>query len=163
MSNWDDEIYIKNTKKLESVFKLEKDLVDYIVLNIDLFAKDILDDEVVSFEVDKPINKQICFSQRGRRIDIFIVGKKKIYIIECKNAHSGTENRAAIGQILDYGREYTDSKKELIIITSHFDIETAKTIKHYNLPIRYIYINKKQILEFKEECKNGESWETSEV
>ena len=33
-------------------------MVNYIVNNIDKFAKDILNDEVVSFEIDKPIDKQ---------------------------------------------------------------------------------------------------------
>ena len=130
----------------------ENSLVDYVVLNIDKFAKDILNDEVISFEIDMPITKQIKLSPRGRRIDLFIIGKKKKYIIEFKNPHFGTENRAAIGQILDYGREFTDSEKELIIITTKYDNNTAKTIKYYNLPIRYIYFSKKQTMEYVGEC-----------
>lgn len=55
-----------------------------------------------------------------------------------------------IGQILDYGREFLDPKKELMIITTKFDRNTAKTIKHYRLPIRYIYIDKNRIMEYLE-------------
>lgn len=129
-------------------FDKEKDLVYYIINNIDLFAKNILNDEVIFFEIDMPIEKQNRLSPRGRRIDIYIKGRNKTYIIETKNPHFGTENRAAIGQILDYGREISDPKKELIIITTKFDINTAKTIDYYKLPIRYIYLSKRRCLEY---------------
>lgn len=147
----DGKVIVRNLEN--NSFEKEIDLVNYIVLNIDKFVNDILNDELISFEVDMPINKQNRLSPRGRRIDLFIKGKNKTYIIETKNPTSGTENRAAIGQILDYGREFTDPKKELIIITSKFDINTAKTIKYYNLPIRYIYLSKKRTLEFIDEYK----------
>lgn len=132
-------------------FEKEKDLVQYIVNNIDSFAKDLLDDTVIAYEVDKPLSKRYGLSPSVRRVDLFIIGKKKKYIIEAKNPSSATENRGAIGQVLDYGREFPDSEKELIIITSLFDIETARTIAYYNLPIRYIYLSKGSTLEYKEE------------
>jgi hypothetical protein len=135
-------------------FAKEKDVEDFISNNIELFTKDILNDELISFEIDASIRKPHGFAPRGRRVDLVVQGKKKLYIIELKNPLSGTENRAAIGQILDYGREYLDSKKELIIITTKFDTNTAKTIKYYNLPIRYIYMDKKRFLEFVEDKKN---------
>lgn len=131
-------------------FKKEKDIERFIVDNIELFVSSILDDELISFEVDKPISKLRHFSPRGRRVDLYIVAKKKTYIVELKNPSSGTENRAAIGQILDYGREFLDSEKDLVIVTTNFDIHTAKTIRFYNLPIRYIYIEKKRFLEYEE-------------
>ena len=59
-----------------------------------------------------------------------------------------SENKYGIGQLLDYGREFPYPKKELLLITSKFCQNTAKTIKHYKLPIRYFFINKKQILEY---------------
>jgi len=131
-------------------FDKESDLSDYIIENIEKFVFDFLDDELISFEVDSPIQKHRRFSPRGRRIDLFIKGKKKVYIIELKNPSSGTESRGAIGQILDYGREFLDTEKELLILTTKFDLNTAKTIKFYNLPIRYIYIDKKRIMEYKD-------------
>ena len=149
--NYDCEVIVRNLEN--DNFEKEINLVDYIVLNIDKFVSEFLEDELISFEVDMPINKATRLVPRGRRIDLFIKCKNKIYIIETKNPSSGTENRAAIGQILDYGREFTDSKKELIIITTKFDINTARTIKYYDLPIRYIYLSKKRILEFKDEYK----------
>lgn len=127
-------------------FKSENELRDFIVRNIDNVCKDFYNDKVINYKIDFPIQKQLKFSPRKRRIDLVIFGKKSNYLIELKNPRFGTESRAAIGQILDYGREFLNYK--LSIITSKFDINTAKTIKYYNLPIRYIYTNKKQCAEF---------------
>jgi len=127
-------------------FDREKDLEEYIVNNMEKCVHDLFDDELVSFEVDKLIDRQ-RFGPRGRRVDLVIRGKKKVYLVELKNPSSGTENRCAIGQILDYGREFLDPKKELVIITTKFDMNTAETIRFYNLPIRYIYLEKNRFLE----------------
>lgn len=134
-------------------FAKEINLVEYIIDNIDLFAKDYLDDVVKSFEIDKPILKRSSFSPRGKRVDIYIVGKKSTYILETKNPTNLMENRQGIGQLLDYGREFLDPKKELLLITTKFDHSTALTIKHYNLPIRYIYMSKLKGMEYKGEAK----------
>ena len=127
-------------------FDRESDLVDFIALNIKVFTIDILNDELVSFEIEKPINKRNQMSPRGRRIDIYIKGKSRNYIIETKNPQYYAENRYAIGQLLDYGREIDNA--ELVLITTKYDLNTAKTIKHYNLPIRYIYFDKKVNAEY---------------
>src|SRR3990167_1860061 len=131
-----------------SDFKKESDLVGFVCRNINDFARIYLKDEVVSYEVDKPISAQRFLSPRGRRIDLFIEGKNGIYIIEAKNAENTTEIRYAIGQLLDYGREYNNLNKELILLSNLYDSNTIKTIKFYNLPIRYLVFNKKQGLEF---------------
>jgi len=128
-------------------FDKEKDIERFIISNMEEFVSYILEDSLISYEVDKPIDIQ-RFGPRGRRVDLLIKAQKKTYIIEIKNPSSGTENRAAIGQILDYGREFLYPKKELIIITTKFDINTAMTIDFYNLPIRYIYLDKVRFLEY---------------
>lgn len=130
-------------------FESEKSLLDYIVSNIENFCSDILDDTLISFETEKSITTRRRFSPRGRRIDLYIVGRKAKYIIELKNPFNQAENRYAIGQLLDYGREFLDPKKELVLLTTKFDINTAKTIAFYDLPIRYIYFDKRRILEYK--------------
>jgi hypothetical protein len=137
---YNDTTILKN-----SDFDKEESLKIYIVNNIDKFTKDILEDELVSFEVEKPVSKQLRLSPRERRIDIFVVGKKSKYIVELKNPKCYHENRTAIGQLLDYGREVVDS--QLVLITTKFDINTYKTIKYYDLPIRYIYFDKEKSLE----------------
>lgn len=142
-------IMISNSNKIKTVdFVKENNLVDYIICNIECFARDILRDTVISYEKEKPIDDFRRFGARGKRVDLYILGKRKEYIIEFKNPKYKSECRSAIGQILDYGREFSDSKKELIIITTFFDLDTAKTIEYYNLPIRYIYLSKKHILEY---------------
>jgi hypothetical protein len=153
----DGEIVLYGVNHLIEKRKNEKELVDYVVENIELFARDVLADEVIAFETDMPIEKQITLSPRGRRIDLYIKGKNKEYIIEFKNPNSGTENRAAIGQILDYGREFAGRRVELVIVTSNFDINTAKTIKYYNLPIRYIYLSSKYSLEYRGDADGKQS------
>ena len=143
---------VEDTTQLNNnSFKKEKVLLDYIVNNIKDFVKDILGDELVSFECEKQINgKQVKLSPRQKRVDIYIVGRKSKYIIELKNPKYPSENRKAIGQLLDYGREYYRENIQMVLLTTLFDMDTAKTIEYYNLPIRYIYFDKDKSLEFKE-------------
>lgn len=147
----DWEVLLSCNKFMNNDFEKEKDLVAYIIENINEFSNLHLNDLVLEYEVDKPIDKQ-RFWPRWRRVDIFIKWEKWIYIIECKNASNTTEIRYSIGQLLDYWREYLDSKKELILIANMYDENTAKTIKHYNLPIRYIIISKTNSLEYVREA-----------
>lgn len=128
-------------------FEKEKDLVEFICINIKSFVTDILDDKLLSFEINKPIETKLELAPRSKEIDLFIKGVKNTYIIEAKRPRNSTSMRSAIGQILDYGREITDPKKKLIIISTWFDYDTMETIKHYNLPIRYMYISKENLME----------------
>jgi len=144
----DKEVYTKD-------FAKEKDLTEFIVLNIEKFCKDILNDELISFELEYEMKKVILkhkkqgiCAPRGKRIDLLVLCKQNHYLIEIKRPILHLDNLRAIGQLLNYGREFIDSKKELVLITTKFDINTAKTIEHYNLPIRYIYMDKKKVLEY---------------
>lgn len=96
-------------------FRRERDLSGFIAINAEKFAHEVLNGE-----------------QGGR------------YALVCKNPAKPEENRSALGHLLNLGRidEEEINKKQackLILLTTLFDIETAKTIKHYNLPIRYIH------------------------
>ena len=145
----DGEVLIVDSDNIiNNQFETEKKLSDFIIENIKEFTKDILGDEMVSFCRDQSIQKRLKFGPRKRRVDLIVYGKNKTYIIELKNPKYKALNRYAIGQILDYGKEFLDSKKELVIITTFFDIDTAETISHYNLPIRYIYFQKDKSLEY---------------
>jgi hypothetical protein len=154
LSDMPDGRVVVNTRDIKTDdFKKEKDLIEYIVLNIDKFCQDILDDKLISFEKEYPLTPQL---NKGRRkmADLYIVCENGRYLIEGKNPFYKAENRYAIGQLLDYGREYIDSKKGevyLVLITTRYDLCTAKTIKYYNLPIKYVYIDKKRILELNDE------------
>lgn len=128
-------------------FKNEKELAYYTKINIEKFVEDILEDELISFEFEKKI-KKLEKAQKHKRVDLYVVGKKGKYIIEFKNPTWNNENLNAIGQLLNYGRQFTDPKKELILISTLYDEETARTIKSYNLPIRFIYFDKEKSLEY---------------
>jgi hypothetical protein len=152
--NRTEDICVKPKDLNNNQFNKEKDLSDFITYNIEYFCNDILEDELISFEVDKTIVKQRRFGARGRRVDLYIICKNKHYIIELKNPTSLSENTAGIGQILDYGRQFPYPKKELILITTMFDKDTHLTIKHYNLPIRYLYFEKGRVLELLKELND---------
>ena len=125
-----------------SDFKTERELSGYISDNIETFCAEICDDRYISHATDK------AFHHKGRRIDLFIECEKSLFVIELKNPRHMNENVRAIGQILDYARRIKEHKKtQLIIITTKFCIDTAKTIKHYHLPIRYMYFSKTQCFE----------------
>jgi hypothetical protein len=55
-----------------SDFKSEKELEKFIVSNIDNFAKDILNDTLENYCVNKSINDRLWFSPRGRSVDLYI-------------------------------------------------------------------------------------------
>ena len=128
-------------------FKSEKDLQSYICKHIKSFCKDVLGDEYISHKKESPIHEQIRNSPRGRRVDILIKCEGGAYIIELKNPKQPAENRYGIGQLLDYGREIPQGN--LVLVTTFFDINTALTIQHHSLPIRYIYFDKTRIMEYK--------------
>lgn len=129
-------------------FSSEAELSSYLEDNIDLFCGQ-LGYSYISHSVDSPINKSTRFGPRGRRVDMLVECEEKLLVIELKNPKTGTDVRAGIGQILDYGREFPDTeKKELLLITTRFDICAARTIKHYSLPIRFFYISKDHTMEY---------------
>ncbi len=131
-----------------TAFNKEKDVVTHIESHIGWFCKSVLGDTYKSHEVDQDIRKRNRMAPRGRRVDIVIECKNHTFVIEVKNPKTAIDNRHAIGQILDYGREFPDPKKRLVIITTFFDENTAQTIAHYKLPIKYIYINQSQSYEY---------------
>jgi len=135
-------------------FKNERELQEYIMLNAAVFVEQYLDDILVkaikgmNLDVSQPghVNKT---KRRGTRVaDIVFVCRDNVYNKELKNPKVPAEKRGGIGKLLDYGRDFQYPKKEMLLITTVFDINTAHTIKHYGLPIRYFYINKDQILEY---------------
>jgi len=146
----DASVIIEDTKTIRTaVFKHEKDFCAWIVSNMDKFCTDILNDELVSFEIERnmaPLQNR-CLSPRPKRVDLLIQGTGQTYLVELKNPYHKAENRKAIGQLLDYGRSFV-KPAQLVLVTTNFDLDTAKTIEHYNLPIRYIYLSKEKMLEY---------------
>lgn len=144
----------KGKKITNNFFECENELANYIINNIKKFAQSYLNDTIKSFERECQIHKRIRFAPRGRRVDLFIEGNNKEYVIEFKTPSSGSEIRYGLGQMLDYGREFFDSDEyketELLLISDLYDSNTAKTIEYFDLPIRYIYFDKNISLEVME-------------
>lgn len=128
-------------------FRKEIDLVNYLFNNIDLFVSDLYGDEVVDCYKEKPIDPYMGAvgykgASRGNRIDLYVRGSSHNYIIEVKNPKYRGENIPAIGQLLNYGRKCGMDTHKLIFVSSHFDIDTANTIEAFELPIKYVYLDK---------------------
>jgi hypothetical protein len=143
------EVLIKDNI-INNDFKNEKHLQNYISDNIKSFCKDVFDEDYISHELEK----QICvksrnFGPRGKRLDIYLETSKNKYVIEIKKTKQCAEMRSAIGQLLDYGRSF-DKSHTLVLLSNIIDMDTIRTIQHYNLNIVYIYISKAQIMVFKE-------------
>ena len=143
-----DGLVLASHRVANSDFESEAALSSYLEENITLFCGQ-LGYSYISHAVDSPISDYTRFGPRGRRVDMLVECKEKLLIIELKNPRTGTDVRAGIGQILDYGREFPDTeKKELFLITTRFDIHTARTIKHYSLPIRLFYMSREHSMEY---------------
>lgn len=132
----------------KSSFENERSMRNYIVENIEAFTEKLLGDTLISFELEKPYDgDKKRFTRNPPKIDLFIVGKNRNYLVELKNPTYDYENTYAIGQILNYGR-MLPIDSELVIVTSRLSLDATSTIEFYNLPIRYIYLNKTDSHEF---------------
>lgn len=133
-------------------FETEKSLQDFLIYNIKDFMLNQFDDIVIETFTEYQFQSQLNLSPRGHRIDLFVKCENFDYLIELKNPTNKSENIYAIGQLLNYSREFdkiSDSKKKLVLITTYFDLSTAETIKYFNLPIEYIFFTKNKQLLYK--------------
>lgn len=142
--NW--KTVVLNPKQENNDFAKEKDLQLFIGENIEQFTKEVLEDNYVSHELEKPIVKLRRFGPRGKRIDIYIKGTEQDYIVELKNPKYLSEVKSGIGQLLGYGLSFKNAK--MILVSTKFDLETGQMIKHYNLPIDYYYFSKDCVLKY---------------
>jgi hypothetical protein len=131
-------------------FNKESDLSQYLQDNIESFCSDLLEDEYISHEAEKAQEKQITLQPRRKRLDLYIECKNHNYIVELKNPRQLASVRDGIGQLLEYGLWFSDSKKQLLLITTHFCFDTARVIKHYGLPIRYFFMSDDVFMEFED-------------
>jgi|SRR5690625_86595 len=137
------------SKLKNNEFEKEVNLSEYILDNIILFCADVLEDQYISHETEVQSEKQTYFQPRQPRIDIRIRCKNKTYLVELKNPKNTSENRHALGQILAYSVLLDEiGSCDLVIVTTKYDILTAKAIKKFNLPVRYVYFEKGKIMEY---------------
>ncbi len=150
----DSDIHIQDSLSVTTNdFRNEKHLTQFIDENIKRVVKTVFGYTYISHKTEAEIGiiqkRKGGIRPRGRRVDFLIKCSEKTLLVETKCPFYLRENTAAIGQLLDYGREFLDPKKELILLTTKFCPSTAKTIEFYNLPIRYIFMDMSKSLEFK--------------
>jgi hypothetical protein len=150
---------------LESDFTSEKDLSDYIELNIDLFTKECLNYEYKSHQREYQLSMFKAGTNRrnikgNRRLD-FVINTTcgKIIGIECKHPTYKSELTAAVGQCLGYMaifEEYHFKLDTIIIVSSKVDHVLPMIINKFNLPIGYISMDKSKHLTYKGYGQNGQ-------
>lgn len=140
-----EDVIINKSALRNKDFKNEKELKLHLSNNIKSFCSNVLDDEYINHELEYKLTKTTGRIQ-SKKVDILLSCKNSKYIIELKNPKYPCENTYAIGQLLNYSR-YIDGVK-LIIASTIYDFDTVRTIKHYKLPISFIYISLDEILIF---------------
>ena len=129
-------------------FKTEKEFVEYLRVNANLWVEDFFEEELDSIEVDKTIARR-AFGANLPRIDLIIRTKSGRRIgIECKNPKQHFhELSRSVSQLLAYGvlAEEVGRKFDILaIISSERGKEDIvhKMIKKYSLPIRNFYVDR---------------------
>lgn len=153
---WDDGDYPIGSIKdcLEDSFQSEKDLCDFIELNIDKFVKDCLGLELKSYKREYPLFVKAGRKVKGnRRIDFLIFTRcgKRIGI-ECKKPSYDSELSSGIGQILSYIALFDSMDfilDKVVLLSTKVDYVIPLVISKFNLPIDYICMDKNKHLTLK--------------
>lgn len=134
-----------------SKFINEKEVEEYLCTNIESFCSEILKDKYICHSKQLNIGNRTYRKYGAKRVDVYIECENFNYIVEVKHPNNKCEMISAIGQILNYGRIKTDSKKEtkLIVLTTMYDSDFYETIEHYNLPIILMEISKERLVVYK--------------
>jgi hypothetical protein len=135
---------------LEPDFKSEKDLVDYLEDNIQLFCKDLLHTTYKSHKREYRIALSRLRGNRSPRIDLLITDQSgKNILVECKNPKYSCENQSAIGQILAYKEmcKLIELRLDRIaLLTTKLDSLSIMVLKNNDLGIELIGFDKKKAL-----------------
>ena len=136
-------------------FKTEKEVVNYIVDNIEYFCEHALgcdyDKHILEFRFDK--NEKL--HDNSLRVDIVVIDKQgRHYFIEVKlprkQREAFRECMTAIGQCLSYhylARINDYNYEGVYLVTSTHSNLAPLIIRDNNLPITYLYIDKQSIAE----------------
>lgn len=144
---------INDMKVLSSKkFDKESHLSEFIESNIILFCADVLGDTYVSHRKEVQASEHNLFAPRMPRVDYEIQCEKSKYLVELKNPKNMAENRSAIGQILSYATMLSeDGPHDMVVVTTKFDLLTARAIKKFALPIRYVFFDGEVMAEYLED------------
>lgn len=136
-------------------FNKEADLCDYIELNAELFALDILEEELVSFEREWDLNQYRVYGPRPKRVDfMFKTDKSECILVECKNpTNTYSELRNAVAQLMSYSITCIDNfvnPDRFIIVSTEYHPVVGRMIEHYNLDIEFYLVSKGQLMRLKQ-------------
>ena len=132
-------------------FKNEKEFCNFIEMNINLFCRDILGVELLSYEREYSMggyNKSRRFGTR--RIDFLVNSKCGQRIgIECKAPTMACELSNATGQCLTYvalAKSLKNPIDRIVLLSSKPDGIIPMVISQFNLPIEFVVVNLKQAI-----------------
>ena len=136
-------------------FKSEKELVEHIVSNIEYFCEHALGCDYDRHILEFAFEKIEGLYDNGLRVDIVVIDKNgKHYFIETKRPRKTTDayrdNMTAIGQCLSYhylARVYGYDYEGVYLVTSCHSNLVPLVIRDNELPITYLYVDKKSIAE----------------
>ncbi|WP_035290243.1 hypothetical protein [Clostridium sp. KNHs214] len=131
-------------------FPKEKDLQNYLDINMKSFVSDILNLDYKNHERESfIINKR--FGGNKPRIDFLInLKNNECVLIECKNPkNKHREIISALGQILDYillAEKAGKKIKDTYLVTSKINQTALDIIDRFKLPIKVCLINKENLM-----------------
>lgn len=135
---------------INSDFKKEKDLCDYIELNIVKFTTDIVGATYKSHDREYPLYRHRRSVGGNIRIDFLIETTDGQRIgIECKHPFYKSELSLAVGQCLGYLSQFEKHDKELdkiFIVSTKIDDIVPSIITKFNLPIEFVVMDKQKHL-----------------
>ena len=122
-------------------FGTEKKLCDYIEFNIELFCRDVLEEEYKSHTREYRLKPQYFGRYMSPRVDFYVETDKGSYLVEVKNpSNKYAEQVAAIGQLLSYKTQKPES--EMVFVSSSFLQIVPEIITSFELPITLAVVRK---------------------
>lgn len=126
----------------------EKELCDYLELNLDKFCEEIFGQSLKTYKRESYIVPK-AFGTGAPRVDFDItLDNDEQLLIECKNPINVLADVSrAISQLLIYGTiaKYPTS---LVLVTSKTLPIIQQTILNYELPIKVVYLTKEVLAEW---------------
>lgn len=139
-------------KRKNNQLTSEKELVDNLILNLDIFVNNFLGEEIEFFKREFTIGNQMFAKGTKPKVDIYIRTKNgKNIFIECKNPRNmRAESNNAIAQCLDYyifAKDNNLALSDLILFTTHLAPSAYRIITHFNLPIKVFLLKEENIVQ----------------
>lgn len=138
---------VKDFKTNTSGWKTEKEFVDFIELNIELFTREIIGAEYLLHKREWYLSDIKRFGANKPRMDLMIETKDfKRVGIECKlPTQSFSDLSRTMSQLLAYGVIAEGNNRpfhKMYILTTQYDQVLEQVIQKYELPIDVVVFSK---------------------